>query len=116
LRYGGDSAAQTEGIHLHEPKWLVLRPVPVMLGAALFVAGAARAEYVCDHPPRDIDHLACKKAAEGPEALRQFIQRMRSVETLYFYDYVNEARLEAWRQMEHKIEPPVLQQQALWSD
>jgi hypothetical protein len=99
-----------------EPKWLVLRPVPVMLGAALFVANAAHAEYVCDHPLRDVDYVACKKAAEGPEALRQFIKQMRSVETLYFYDYVNEERLEAWRQMEHKIEPPVLQQQALWSD
>ena len=99
-----------------EWKWPVLRAVSVVLAAALVVANVARAEYVCDHPPRDIDYAACKKAAEGPEALRQFIQRMRSVETLYFYDYVNEARLEEWREKERKLEPPVLQQQALRSD
>ena len=101
---------------MKQSKRVVRRGVTVMLGAAFFVAHVARAEYVCDHPSRDIDYAACEKAAEGPEALRQFIQRMRSVETLYFYDYVNEERLTAWRKMERKIEPPVLQQQAKRSD
>lgn len=90
--------------------------VAMLSGAALFGGNTACAEYRCDPPPSEIDRAACTKAAEGPEALRQYIQRMRSVATLYFYDYVNEERLTAWRKMERKIEPPVLQQQAKRSD
>jgi hypothetical protein len=101
---------------MDQSRRVVLRAAAVTLGAALLATSVARAEYLCDHPPRDIDYVACKKAAEGPEALREFIRRMRSIETLYFYDYVNEARLEAWREKERKAEPPVLVQQALRSE
>ncbi|HTT11251.1 MAG TPA: hypothetical protein VMG60_10215 [Burkholderiaceae bacterium] len=93
-------------------KWTVLGRFVVLAGAALCAASAARAEYRCDPPPREIDRVACLKAAEGPEALREYIRKMRDVETLYFYDYVNEERLVAWRKMERRVEPPVLERQA----
>ena len=38
------------------------------------------------------DRVACEKAKEGPSALRQYIQRIRVIESLYFSDYVNEAQ------------------------
>jgi hypothetical protein len=97
---------------MDKSKRTVLGFFAVLSGAALFCGNTARAEYRCDRPHTEVDRVACEKAAEGPEALRHYIQRMRSVETLYFYDYVNEERLTAWRKMERKIEPPVLQQQA----
>jgi hypothetical protein len=64
--------------------------------AMFAVAGSAHAAFVCDDPPSAVDKRACDAAEQGPEALRHFIQRMRPVHNLYFYDYVNEARLVAW--------------------
>jgi hypothetical protein len=69
---------------------LLLLPVLLLLGLE------ARAEYKCDDPSTSIHARACAKAAEGPAALRQFVQRMQVIENLDFYDYVNEARLLAW--------------------
>jgi hypothetical protein len=74
----------------------VRKHVMLLLPALLLVGLEARAEYRCDSPPTSIDARACEKAAEGPAALRQFIQRMRVIESLDFNDYVNEARLIAW--------------------
>jgi hypothetical protein len=79
--------------------------------AALFTA-PARAEYRCAPPPTHIDRMACDIAREGPDALRHFIQRMRVIESLYFFDYVNEEVLLVWRQLERANEPPLPEQQA----
>ena len=85
----------------------------VMLAVGAVCGGSpVRAEYRCDPPPREVDRVACMKAAEGPEALREYIQRMRNVEILYFYDYVDEDRLVAWRKRERQVQPPVLEMQA----
>ena len=78
----------------------------LLVGAALFV-NVARAEYRCNRPPTRIDKEACEKAKEGPDALRQYIQRMRVIESLYFFDYVNEERLLAWRQKWYQFEAPL---------
>jgi hypothetical protein len=64
--------------------------------ATLAVAGSADAAYLCDDPPSPVDQRACAAAEQGPEALRRFIEHIRPVHNLYFYDYVNEARLVAW--------------------
>jgi hypothetical protein len=56
----------------------------------------ARAEFKCDAPPSRIDRVACEHAAQSPDALRQYIERMRGIESLYFFDYVNEARAREW--------------------
>jgi hypothetical protein len=97
-------------------KGMVVGSLALLCCSALCCASAARAEYRCDPPPTDIDEIACKKAAEGPQELRRFIERMRPIENLYFFDYVNEKRLIEWRAMERKAEPPVLTQQAQRSD
>ena len=58
--------------------------------------GSARAEYRCDPPNSRIDRRACEAAAESPQALNQYVQRMRWMHNLYFYDYVNRATIAAW--------------------
>lgn len=74
----------------------VRKHVMLLLPVLMLVGLEARAEYRCDSPSTSIDARACEKAAEGPAALRQFIQRMRVIESLDFNDYVDEARLIAW--------------------
>ncbi len=70
----------------------------LFLSAAMTVFSApARAEYKCDAPPSALDQRACEKAKEGPRALRQFIESRRSIESLYFFDYMTDAQLVAWR-------------------
>jgi hypothetical protein len=65
---------------------------------ALAACGAGRAEYKCEAPPAPIDRRACEKAQnEGPEALRRFISRMQPIQSLYFFDYMTDAQLLAWR-------------------
>ena len=81
-------------------------------GAAFFAATPARAEYRCSPPPTRIDRMACDAAREGPDSLRHFIERIRVIENLYFFDYVNEEVLLVWRQLERANEPPVPEQQA----
>ena len=67
-----------------------------ILLAGCAVASTADARYLCRDPQTRLDQRACAAAEEGPQALRRFIDRMRPIESLYFYDYVNEARLLAW--------------------
>lgn len=66
----------------------------VILG--LGCAASAYAEYRCDPPPTWIDQRACQAAEESPQALRQFVQRMRWITNLQFSDYVNENTALAW--------------------
>jgi hypothetical protein len=69
----------------------------LMVGPVLaFVSTQARAEFKCDTPQPRIDRVACEKAAEGPASLRRYVERMRVIDTLYFPDYVNEARAREW--------------------
>jgi hypothetical protein len=77
-----------------------IRNTAAVLLAGFAVAGSAHAAYVCDNPPTPVDQRACAAAEEGPEVLRRFIQNIRPVHNLYFYDYVNEARLVAWQEQE----------------
>jgi hypothetical protein len=64
-----------------------------MLGG---IAGNAQARYLCDAPPTPLDARACAAAQKGPAALRQFIQRVQSIQNLQFSDYVDEATDVAW--------------------
>jgi hypothetical protein len=63
---------------------------------SLGCAASAYAEYRCDTPPTWIDQRACQAAEESPQALRQFVQRMRWITNLQFSDYVNEDTALAW--------------------
>jgi hypothetical protein len=67
-----------------------------LLAAASFVAGSADAEYRCTSAALPADKGACRAAEQGPRALGQYVQRMRSLRELYFYDYVNNDTLRAW--------------------
>jgi hypothetical protein len=67
---------------------------------SLGCAASAHAEYRCEPPPTWIDQRACQAAAESPQALRQFVQRMRWITNLQFSDYVNEDTALAWESQE----------------
>jgi hypothetical protein len=108
----GASAARPRRSVMSKQEKLVPCYFAVLIGAALFYTQAVHAEYRCDSPKTEIDHVACQKAKEGPAALRHYIQRMRAIESLYFFDYVNEERLIAWRDMERKTEPTPQEKQA----
>lgn len=56
----------------------------------------ASAEFKCDAPSTYLDRTACEKAKESPNALRQYIQRIRMIESLQFSDYVDDAQARAW--------------------
>ncbi len=82
------------------------------IGSALLIVPAlalastqARAEFKCDSPSVRLDRVACEKAKESPSALRQYIQRIRVIESLYFPDYVNEAQAAVWAQNEANRAP-----------
>ena len=78
----------------------------LLLVPALALASAqARAEFKCDTPSTRIDRVACEKAKESPQALRQYIQRIRVIESLQFSDYVNEERARIWAQNESNRAP-----------
>ena len=68
----------------------------LLVPAFAFISAQARAEFKCDGPASRIDRVACQKASESPEALRQYIQRMRAIDSLYFPDYVDDAQAQAW--------------------
>lgn len=65
---------------------------------ALFggLAGNAHARSLCDAPPTQLDERACAAAQQSPAELRRFIQRVRSIESLQFSDYVDAATETAW--------------------
>ena len=65
---------------------------------AMLAATSVHAEYRCDAPRSSIDRRACEAAKQGPDALRQFVQRMRPIESLDINEYVNEATELAWEQ------------------
>jgi len=69
----------------------------------LLAATSVHAGYRCDPAPsaaNSIDRRACEAAKQGPDALRQFVQRMRPIHSLDMNDYVNDATLLAWEQRE----------------
>ena len=68
-----------------------------LFGATLSTTAFA-GDYKCNQPPTRIDQLACDAAAQGPVALRRFIQRMQVIESLSFSDYMTDAQLLAWRE------------------
>lgn len=70
---------------------------------ALLATTGAHAGYRCDPAPtapNAIDRRACEAAKQGPDALRQLVQRLRPIQLLDMNDYVNEATLLAWEQRE----------------
>ena len=79
--------------------------------AFLFV-GAAQAGSLCAAPPTPIDRRACEVARQGPDALRQFVQRMNWLHhNLDYFDYVDEATQTAWDQLQRArstagVKPP----------
>jgi hypothetical protein len=66
----------------------------VVMGIAF--AATAHAEYRCDPAPTWIDQRACEAAEDSPQALRQYVQRMRWFTNLQFSDYVNENTAQGW--------------------
>ena len=68
----------------------------LMVPALALVSTQARAEYKCNQPQGTFDRTACEKAKESPDALRQYIQRLRGIDSLQFSDYVSEAQAHAW--------------------
>ena len=69
----------------------------LLVGPALVLASAqARAEFRCHAPQTHIDRAACAKAAEGPDSLRRYVQRMQPIVNLSFDEYVDEARAREW--------------------
>jgi hypothetical protein len=66
-------------------------------------AAGAQARYLCDAPPTPLDARACAAAQQGPAQLRQFVQRMQSIQSLHFWDYVDEATAVAWDAQRPKV-------------
>lgn len=68
--------------------------------SAVLAAGAlplsAQAEFRCAQPESRIDRNACVAASQGPTELRHYVWRMRSVQSLHFADYVDDATARAW--------------------
>lgn len=77
----------------------------LLVPALALVSTQARAEFKCDSPSGHFDRVACEKAKDSPSALRQYIQRIRMIDNLYFYDYVNDAQAAAWAQNESDRAP-----------
>lgn len=77
----------------------------VLLPSLALVSAQAHAEFKCNEPGARIDRVACEKAKESPSALRQYIQRIRAIESLQFSDYVDDAQESAWAQNSSKRGP-----------
>jgi hypothetical protein len=73
-----------------------------LLAAASAVAGSVNAEYRCNSQAMPADKGACAAAQKGPDALRQYVQRMRAVQPLDFFEYVNKETLIAWEEKEQR--------------
>ena len=71
-----------------------IRLTSALLFAGAFAAGA-HAEYRCDPAPTSIDRGACEAAAQGPDALRRFVERSK-MSNLYFWDYVDAKTAQTW--------------------
>jgi hypothetical protein len=68
-----------------------------LFGATLSTTAVANIEYKCDQPHTPLDQRACDAATQGPVALRRFIERVRMIESLDFYNYMADAQILAWR-------------------
>jgi len=68
---------------------LVIPTVAAMslLATVAFAPTAADAKHRCDNPSSSVDTRACQKAAEGTDALRNFVLRTRMIYGLYYFDY-----------------------------
>ena len=60
----------------------------LLLTAIAVTPISAQADYKCAKPNGSIEQRACVMAAAGPEVLRRFIERTRSIYSLYYWDYV----------------------------
>jgi hypothetical protein len=95
----GLTARVPDTFHLPWRRAMTARPIRLALAAAAVVCAfpwIAHAEYRCAPPTNRIDRQACKAAAESPEALRHYVQRMRPIEILLFADYVDDATVRSW--------------------
>lgn len=54
------------------------------------MAQQAEGRTKCAVPQGPVDRKACAAAADGPDALRRFVDRTKAVYGLYFWDYVQE--------------------------
>ena len=70
--------------------------------STLLISVPARAEYKCGDPARAMDQRACQHAEKGAAELRRFIDKLRPIESLHFYDYVDEARAREWQRAENE--------------
>jgi hypothetical protein len=52
---------------------------------------SATAASRCDAPTAPFDQRACAQAAQGPEALRRYVERTRNIYALYYFDYARES-------------------------
>ncbi len=88
----------------------ITRFTSVLMFAGAFAAGA-HAEYRCDPAPTSIDRGACEAAAQGPDALRRFVERWSSkMSNLYFWDYVDAKTAQAWdAKSSHAVDEPAIQ-------
>jgi hypothetical protein len=77
----------------------------LIVPALALVSTQARSEFKCDLPSVRLDRVACEKAKESPSALRQYIQRVRMIDSLYFPDYVSEEQAAVWAQNEANRAP-----------
>jgi hypothetical protein len=62
--------------------------LPLLAGTLLanaFVLPARAAD--CNEPKGVVERRACEYARKGPEALRRFVERTRTIYGLYFWDY-----------------------------
>jgi hypothetical protein len=88
-----------------------------ILAASLLLIGSgavsAQARYLCDAPPTPLDARACAAAQQGPAQLRQFVQRMQSIQNLHFADYVDEATAVAWDAQTQKVRRPAGEEHTL---
>jgi hypothetical protein len=58
-----------------------------LLVTSAFAPTTAGAKHPCANPSGIADTRACAKAAEGPDALRNFVVRTRMIYALYYWDY-----------------------------
>ncbi|HQR78054.1 MAG TPA: hypothetical protein PLR35_16650 [Burkholderiaceae bacterium] len=71
--------------------------------AAAFTAGA-NAEYRCDPAPSPADRAACEAAAQGPDALRRYVESMNAIRVnLQFADYVDLKTAQRWQAEERQL-------------